>query len=586
MTNLLGLLFFVWLPILLAIYFFKSKPVKHNVPSLFLWRQVFHKRQKLSFFEKFRDNLIFWLQLLFFILLFLGLSQPYFQWSQNRSKRIVIIDNSGSQTARSGVIYRRLDRSLDLARKYLSGVDRKDAHFYTWNNELESLEYDGNVESILSRIPISHLPDGNFVVLLNSIRAFIEQGFRVAFFTDALNFNEQSVLESMDVELFFSAQENRNIFFESISHGIQTDGEMRLRLIVGCTSRGGSVKVSVSNGKTILLQQKIKLGQDDRRELKFMLKVPNDLEFLELSLLPEELDSLEEDNKITYFLNQNKTRVSFTSFSKKSSSLDFLMNFFEQDSRFEINSENPEIEFISVGQLPSNPKAFQVYVMEPDSNKFDNYNARSQVVESEHPLMQFIDGSTLLAASSNIPSDDLNSWQALIQIRLGSSQKSVPGLLIHRNISACLIVNLELNDRYSGNFDYPILLENISRSMIGTKHARSLIEVGDAFKTASASGVGVVGTSNASNTQSIRLQGVYQNASGYSYFARFPVRESRLKTSKRPSSLDYSSNFSDGFLDPSKSLSNDFHDSILSEIIIFLALIVMTVEWYFFSKRA
>ena len=123
LSNLLGLIFLLWLPILIGIYFFKSIPVRHKISSLYLWKKVYQKRRNRGFFEKFKNNIIFWLQLLFFFLLFLALSKPYFEEQIGYVKQIYIIDNSGSMIARSGLFETRLNRSLELVRKHGSICD-------------------------------------------------------------------------------------------------------------------------------------------------------------------------------------------------------------------------------------------------------------------------------------------------------------------------------------------------------------------------------------------------------------------------------------------------------------------------------
>ena len=504
------------------------------------------------------------------------------------TKQIVIIDNSGSQSAQSSTLETRLDRSLSLVRKRLYNVDSADVSFYLWNQDLQLLELDSGLYSVLSRVSASHLPDGDFIVLLNAVKRFRERGFQVAFFTDALNSSQQSSLGLLGVETFLSAHENRNIFFESISHSSVGNSEIELRMILGCTSFGGSTKVVVSSDKFILMEKKIELKQNDREEIKLRLLVTPDMDHLMIEHKPQEADNLKEDDKIMYLLSSQKMRVNFVSFQPNKPDLIFLKNFFSDESNYETTGQSPDIQFVAVRQIPEKPQPYTVFVLQSESNFSQNHEFRSQIVESEHPLLRYIDGTKFSASSNSISVQTQSNWKSLVQIKSGDSGKSVPGLLVHSKNNSCLTLNLDFTNRHLGNFDYLILLENISRHIREIKQRRALIEVGDSAVSTAQIFTSTSELSSPQKVNRISMQGLYQNSDGFKFFARFPSRESKLANSEKISSLErFTTNElqSSGKFEKKIQMAKQY-DAYWSSILIFFALILMTLEWYLFSKRA
>lgn len=521
-------------------------------------------------------------------MLFVALSQPYFDSFDNTAKQIVIIDNSGSQSARSSILESRLDRSLNLVRKHLSGVNTERVNFYLWNQDLELIEFDGGLQSLLNRVSASHLPDGDFVTLLNSIKSFREQGFQVAFFTDALSFDRQSSLDLLGVETFFSAQENRNIFFESISHSLIGNSEIELSLILGCTAFGGNTKIIISNDKVILMEKKIELKHNDRKEIKLRVEVTPEMDHLIIEHQPQEADNLKQDNTVMYLLSSKRLRVNFSSFKANKPDLIFLRSFFNDSSTFENVEQSPDIQFVAVNKIPLEPQSYTIFVLQGESNFSEHYDVRSQAVEAEHPLLKYIDGTRFGAASYSLSAQTETHWKSIVQIKGKDSGQSVPGVLVHSENNSCLALNLAFTNRYLGNFDYLILLENISRYMRELKQRRTLIEVGDfqVYKGQILDGKPDPVSSQQINR--ISVQGLYKSADGFNFFARFPVRESKLEISERVTIPDrfFNNSTQNSSKFDKKVRMSEPHDAYWSSILIFLALILMIVEWYVFSKRA
>ncbi|NQU39783.1 MAG: VWA domain-containing protein [Lentisphaerae bacterium] len=111
---------------LVAFYFLKLKRPRTEVPSLVLWQQVMNDSRVNSPFQRFRRNLLLWLQLLLLLLLVLAAMQPYLRArSRERLHLPILIDCSASMGARErpgGPT--RLDEARQRATERIEGMVR------------------------------------------------------------------------------------------------------------------------------------------------------------------------------------------------------------------------------------------------------------------------------------------------------------------------------------------------------------------------------------------------------------------------------------------------------------------------------
>ena len=90
--------------------------------------------------------------------------------------------------------------------------------------------------------------------------------------------------------------------------------------------------------------------------------------------------------------------------------------------------------------------------------------------------MKFIRGSQFSAAI-NFNTNN-SQWDSLVQIEQKITRQSTPGLLIHKTLPSCIVINLQVNSYTISNMDYPILLENILRYMLDDFGKNLMFEVG------------------------------------------------------------------------------------------------------------
>lgn len=114
-----ALLLLLLIPVV-VMYFLKLKRTRQEIPSLLLWQQVIADQRVNAPFQKFRRNLLLWLQLLLLTLLALAASQPFIRGRDSLSKNLpILIDCSASM----GAIDSKTKKSrLELAKEQVRTI--------------------------------------------------------------------------------------------------------------------------------------------------------------------------------------------------------------------------------------------------------------------------------------------------------------------------------------------------------------------------------------------------------------------------------------------------------------------------------
>ncbi len=94
-----ALLLLLLIPVVIM-YFLKLKRTRQQIPSLLLWQQVIADQRVNAPFQRFKRNLLLWLQLLLLTLLALAAAQPFIRGRDTLGKNLpILIDCSASMGA-------------------------------------------------------------------------------------------------------------------------------------------------------------------------------------------------------------------------------------------------------------------------------------------------------------------------------------------------------------------------------------------------------------------------------------------------------------------------------------------------------
>ncbi len=114
----------ITIPLLVSLYFLKLKRKPMVVPSTLLWKKAIQDLQVNAPFQRIRNNLLLWLQLLLLALLLIAMARPTQRATVSPGERVVIvIDHSGSMNAETSGNQTRLDEAKERGLELIDNLD-------------------------------------------------------------------------------------------------------------------------------------------------------------------------------------------------------------------------------------------------------------------------------------------------------------------------------------------------------------------------------------------------------------------------------------------------------------------------------
>jgi hypothetical protein len=115
-------------PLIVLLYFLKLRRVPLEVPSTYLWMKTIEDMHVNSIWQRLRNNLLLWLQLLSVLLMMVAVLRPGCQGEQLLGERFIfVIDQSASMSATDSANgATRLDRAKDQALALIDRMKRDD----------------------------------------------------------------------------------------------------------------------------------------------------------------------------------------------------------------------------------------------------------------------------------------------------------------------------------------------------------------------------------------------------------------------------------------------------------------------------
>lgn len=196
-----GAWFFLALIPLVILYFLKLKRPRHTISSLVLWQAVIDDQRVNSPFQRFRRNLLLWLQLLLLCLLILALMQPFLTAGPAAGEYVpVLIDCSASMASTSADGEQsRLDLAKEQARQ-LFGIQQVALFSFssTGRRMTEFTRDETQLERALDKLRPTDLP-GKLDDVLRVVAAYS----RAYPIEKAIVITDGNIGESIDFELPF-----------------------------------------------------------------------------------------------------------------------------------------------------------------------------------------------------------------------------------------------------------------------------------------------------------------------------------------------------------------------------------------------
>jgi len=219
----------VFIPGIVLLYLLKQKVKNQKISALNLWKEAYENIQVSSPWEKFRNNILMYMQIAALILLIIALMSPYIIGSSSEySNILLIIDNSASMSG----IYSGGITKLEAAREQAAGYVRSgDGARYTVMSSggtqslmVSGSDDTGRVEDAIYDIEETDISGSleSGVSMAQSIVSAWED-YRVIAFTDG-----SANMQGMDCEVIDLSAKGENYAVQGLSHAVSDDGTVKV----------------------------------------------------------------------------------------------------------------------------------------------------------------------------------------------------------------------------------------------------------------------------------------------------------------------------------------------------------------------
>ncbi|MBN1476262.1 BatA domain-containing protein, partial [Candidatus Sumerlaeota bacterium] len=229
--------FALTLPVIVVLYLLKLKRQRQEVPSTLLWLRSLQDLTANAPFQRLRNNLLLWLQLLIAALIVFALARPFLAMDQERNEtKIVLIDTSASMQATDVEDFdTRLDQAKAMALELVDNLGPGDRMI---------------VATFNSRTELASLPTDDASALRAAIRA-IEPTDQPTDITDALVLVRSLVQRHPNPEVILLSDGALGTRTEALMEMLDEEGDAPPMRYIRCGTGGenvGLVAFSLSRG--------------------------------------------------------------------------------------------------------------------------------------------------------------------------------------------------------------------------------------------------------------------------------------------------------------------------------------------------
>ncbi len=270
-TRLWPMVFLIAIPCIILLYILKQKTREQEISAINLWKTAYMNVQASTPWEKFRNNILMYLQILLMILLILALMSPYIaDRNSSGSNVLILIDNSASM----GGIYSSETTKLEEAKSQSVDYVRKNNESkYTVISSAESavsvISSSNDTASVIDAIEnISQTDEAGSLdrgVAFAQSLAGLWKDYSCIAFTDS-----DVDLNNIEGDVVSLCTEGENAAISVLSHTEKEDGSISVMAYVN--NYGGSslsTEISLYIGEKIYDIQKVEISPEDGREIYF-----------------------------------------------------------------------------------------------------------------------------------------------------------------------------------------------------------------------------------------------------------------------------------------------------------------------------
>ena len=244
--NLWPFFLLLLIPVIILLYLLRQKTEDKTFSSLYLWREAYKNTEAAKPWEKFRNNLLMYLQIAVVLALILALAAPYLKTGGTRSAHVIlVVDSSASMNTRYDDKYTRFEQAVREAGNYIDSLaDGTAVTILTAddNTDIKGANITDKVElrRILAEITCSDLA-GNMqkAVAYSASIASQWEDYEALFFTDTY-----IDLGELNGKLVNVNSEVSNACIDYV--GVSQDGEEMIVLVKVSNTASGHITSDVS----------------------------------------------------------------------------------------------------------------------------------------------------------------------------------------------------------------------------------------------------------------------------------------------------------------------------------------------------
>ena len=241
----------VFIPGIILLYLLKQKVVNQKISALNLWKEAYENVQASTPWEKFRNNILMYMQIAALLLLILALMAPYITGSGSEySNVLIIIDNSASMSGLYSEDESKLDVAKEQAADYVNSNDGTRYTIMTVSNTPELIisgsDDKGRVSDAVNNIETTDIA-GSLDQAASMVQSLVAawKSYKVIAFTDS-----SANMQNINCEVVDLSIQGNNGAIQSLSHTVSEDGTVKVMARVdnyGSNSLNTDVNLYIGN---------------------------------------------------------------------------------------------------------------------------------------------------------------------------------------------------------------------------------------------------------------------------------------------------------------------------------------------------
>lgn len=303
--NMWPLFFLVLIPVIILLYLLKQKVKDEPFSSTMLWQEIYKNLEAKTPFEKLKQNILMYLQLLLMLLLIFALMAPVLKKGGAVQENVVlVIDNSASMQYLYDGEDTRLEHSIREAKREIDAMSEDTTVTLIFCNSEAAVVYQGKDKNTLKKRLEQIEPTvqaGNMNVaagVVNSVIAGMDN-VQIICYTDTdfsyTEWTKQNEKASLIVWDAFSEGENCSLDY--VNYAANEDGVEALCRITNYGEKEVSQDVSLYAGDQIAEVQPVTIKPQESETVYFSRQnIPTDGSMVLTAELSKK-DSLTADNR-------------------------------------------------------------------------------------------------------------------------------------------------------------------------------------------------------------------------------------------------------------------------------------------------